>query len=179
MTRWGKAMGGMMSGLDGSAKSQTVGPAYAGLFERHVFRTGSFGRVNGAQSHGKGQQVDATMVGSILAVFKCAGDGNPGARTRARPVTRPRQSQTYPSRCADGTMLATICVAAKIWEGLCKSVEHPELIEDPRFNTRPNRRTNYDELNKTFAVFFKEQPRSVWGRAAPKPTTCRTRRFTI
>ena len=28
--------------------------------------------------------------------------------------------------------------------------------------TRPNRRTNYDELNKTFAVFFKEKPRAHW-----------------
>jgi crotonobetainyl-CoA:carnitine CoA-transferase CaiB-like acyl-CoA transferase len=36
------------------------------------------------------------------------------------------------------------------------------LIDDPRFKTRPDRRANYDELNKTFAVFFKEQPRSVW-----------------
>ena len=37
-----------------------------------------------------------------------------------------------------------------------------DLIEDPRFNTRPNRRDNYDELNKTFAVFFKEKPRAYW-----------------
>ena len=50
----------------------------------------------------------------------------------------------------------------KFWEGLCKSVEHPELIEDPRFKTRPDRRANYDELNKTFAVFFKEKPRAYW-----------------
>ena len=79
------------------------------------------------------------------------------------PYTRPRQSQTYAFACADGAMLAIhLSSPQKFWEGLCKSVDHPELIEDPRFNTRPNRRTNYDELNKTFAVFFKEQPRSVW-----------------
>jgi len=45
---------------------------------------------------------------------------------------------------------------------LCKSVDHPELFEDPRFKTRPDRRANYDELNKTFAVFFKEKPRAYW-----------------
>jgi crotonobetainyl-CoA:carnitine CoA-transferase CaiB-like acyl-CoA transferase len=50
----------------------------------------------------------------------------------------------------------------KFWEGLCKSVDHPELIDDPRFKTRPDRRNNYDELNSTFAVFFKTQPRAVW-----------------
>ncbi len=36
------------------------------------------------------------------------------------------------------------------------------MIEDPRFKSRPDRRANYDELNKTFAVFFKEQPRAHW-----------------
>jgi crotonobetainyl-CoA:carnitine CoA-transferase CaiB-like acyl-CoA transferase len=45
---------------------------------------------------------------------------------------------------------------------LCKSVEHPELIDDPRFKTRPDRRKNYDELNRTFAEFFREKPRSHW-----------------
>ena len=50
----------------------------------------------------------------------------------------------------------------KFWEGLCKAVDHPELIEDPRFNTRPNRRKNYDELSKTFAEFFREKPRAYW-----------------
>jgi crotonobetainyl-CoA:carnitine CoA-transferase CaiB-like acyl-CoA transferase len=50
----------------------------------------------------------------------------------------------------------------KFWEGLCKSVGQPELIEDPRFNTRPNRRKNYDELSKTFAELFRKKPRAYW-----------------
>jgi crotonobetainyl-CoA:carnitine CoA-transferase CaiB-like acyl-CoA transferase len=36
------------------------------------------------------------------------------------------------------------------------------MIDDARFNTRPNRRKNYDELNKVFTEFFKEKPRSYW-----------------
>jgi len=112
---------------------------------------------------GRGQQVDATMVGSILAFLNA-----PATETLAHgrvpgPYTRPRQSQTYAFACADGAMLAIhLSSPQKFWEGLCKSVGYPELIDDPRFNTRPNRRTNYDDLQKTFAVFFKEQPRSVW-----------------
>jgi crotonobetainyl-CoA:carnitine CoA-transferase CaiB-like acyl-CoA transferase len=45
---------------------------------------------------------------------------------------------------------------------LCKAVSHPELIDDARFKTRPDRRKNYDELNRTFSEFFKEKPRSYW-----------------
>jgi crotonobetainyl-CoA:carnitine CoA-transferase CaiB-like acyl-CoA transferase len=36
------------------------------------------------------------------------------------------------------------------------------VIDDPRFNTRPNRRKNYNELNRVFAEFFKEKPRAYW-----------------
>jgi formyl-CoA transferase len=50
----------------------------------------------------------------------------------------------------------------KFWEGLCKAVGRPEMIDDPRFSTRPNRRKNYLELNATFTEFFKEKPRAYW-----------------
>ena len=83
--------------------------------------------------------------------------GDPG------PYTRPRQSQTYAFSGSDGLPFAIhLSSPQKFWEGLCNSVGHPELIEDPRFNTRPNRRKNYDELSKTFAELFKEKPRAYW-----------------
>jgi crotonobetainyl-CoA:carnitine CoA-transferase CaiB-like acyl-CoA transferase len=50
----------------------------------------------------------------------------------------------------------------KFWEGLCNAVEHPELIDDARFKTRPDRRQNYDELSKVFGEFFKAKPRAYW-----------------
>jgi crotonobetainyl-CoA:carnitine CoA-transferase CaiB-like acyl-CoA transferase len=124
---------------------------------------GILGALMARQRTGKGQQVDATMVGSILAFLNA-----PATETFAHgrvpgPYTRPRQSQTYAFACADGAMLAIhLSSPHKFWEGLCKSVEHPELIEDPRFKARADRRANYDELNKAFAVFFKEKPRSYW-----------------
>ena len=124
---------------------------------------GILGALMARNQTGKGQQVDATMVGSILAFLNA-----PATETLAHgrvpgPYTRPRQSQTYAFACADGAMLAIhLSSPQKFWEGLCKSVGHPELIEDPRFKSRPDRRSNYDDLNKTFAVFFKEQPRSHW-----------------
>jgi crotonobetainyl-CoA:carnitine CoA-transferase CaiB-like acyl-CoA transferase len=112
---------------------------------------------------GKGQQVDATMVGSILAFLVAPATESMAHGRIPGPYTRPRQSQTYAFACADGAMLAIhLSSPQKFWEGLCKSVGRPELVEDPRFKTRPDRRNNYDELQKTFAVFFKEKPRSHW-----------------
>jgi crotonobetainyl-CoA:carnitine CoA-transferase CaiB-like acyl-CoA transferase len=159
----GQGMGGMMSVLMDPQNPKPVGPAYADCLSGMFSALGILGALMARNRTGKGQQVDATMVGSILAFLNA-----PATETFAHgrvpgPYTRPRQSQTYAFACADGAMLAIhLSSPQKFWEGLCKSVERPELIEDPRFKTRPDRRANYDELNKTFAVFFKEKPRAHW-----------------
>ena len=73
------------------------------------------------------------------------------------------QSQTYAFSGSDGLPFAIhLSSPQKFWEGLCTAAGHPEMIDDPRFNTRPNRRKNYDELAKVFAEFFKEKPRAHW-----------------
>ena len=159
----GQGMGGMMSVLMDPKNPKPVGPAYADCLSGMFSALGVLGALMARNQTGKGQQVDATMVGSILAFLNA-----PATETMAHgripgPYTRPRQSQTYAFACADGGMLAIhLSSPQKFWDGLCKSVGHAELIEDPRFKTRPNRRDNYDELNKTFAVFFKEKPRAHW-----------------
>jgi crotonobetainyl-CoA:carnitine CoA-transferase CaiB-like acyl-CoA transferase len=156
-------MGGMMSVLMDPQNPKPVGPAYADCLSGMFSALGVLGALMARNRTGKGQQIDATMVGSILAFLNA-----PATETLAHgrvpgPYTRPRQSQTYAFACGDGAMLAIhLSSPQKFWEGLCKSVDRPEMIEDPRFNTRPNRRANYDDLNKTFAVFFKEKPRSHW-----------------
>jgi len=103
------------------------------------------------------------MVGSILAFLNAPATETLSHGRVPGPYTRPRQSQTYAFACSDGSMLAIhLSSPQKFWEGLCNAVEHPELIEDPRFKTRPDRRNNYEELNKTFAPIFRQKPRAHW-----------------
>jgi formyl-CoA transferase len=103
------------------------------------------------------------MAGAVLAFLNA-----PATETLAHgrppgPYTRPRQSQTYAFSGSDGLPFAIhLSSPQKFWEGLCNAAGHPEVIDDPRFNTRPNRRKNYDELNKTFAEFFRQKPRAHW-----------------
>src|SRR6185369_6062174 len=104
-----------------------------------------------------------TMAGSILAFLIAPATDSLATGKIPGPYTRPMQSQTYAFTGSDGAMFAIhLSSPQKFWEGLCKAAGHPELIEDPRFSTRPNRRKNYNELAKTFADFFKEQPRAHW-----------------
>jgi formyl-CoA transferase len=159
----GQGLGGMMSVLMDPKDPKPIGPAYADCLSGMFSALGVLGALVSRSQTGKGQQVDATMAGSILA-FLIA----PATETLAHgqppgPYTRPRQSQTYAFSGSDGLPFAIhLSSPQKFWEGLCQSVERPDLIEDPRFKTRPDRRKNYDDLHKTFAAIFNEKPRSHW-----------------
>ena len=159
----GQGLGGMLSVLMDAKNPRPIGPAFADSLSGMFSAVAVLGALVARAQTGKGQQIDATMAGSILA-FLIA----PATETLAHgqppgPYTRPRQSQTYAFSAADGLPFAIhLSSPQKFWEGLCKAVGHPELIEDARFKTRPDRRKNYDELNETFAEFFKEKPRSYW-----------------
>jgi crotonobetainyl-CoA:carnitine CoA-transferase CaiB-like acyl-CoA transferase len=159
----GQGMGGMMSVLMDPQNPRPVGPAYSDCLSGMFSALGVLGALMARTRTGKGQQVDATMVGSILAFLNAPATETLFHGRIPGPYTRPRQSQTYAFACSDGAMLAIhLSSPQKFWEGLCNAVEHPELIEDERFKTRPDRRKNYDELSRVFGEFFRAKPRAHW-----------------
>ena len=159
----GQGMGGMMSVLMDPKNPKPIGPAYSDCLSGMFSALGVLSALMARTRTGKGQQVDATMVGSILAFLNAPATETLSHGRVPGPYTRPRQSQTYAFSCSDGAMLAIhLSSPQKFWEGLCNAVEHPELIDDERFKTRADRRKNYDELSRVFGAFFKEKPRSYW-----------------
>lgn len=159
----GQGLGGMLSLLMDAKNPRPIGPNYADSLSGMFACVGVLGALVARAQTGKGQRVNATMAGAILGFLiapatDCLATGKiPG------PYTRPMQSQTYAFSASDGLPFAIhLSSPQKFWEGLCKAVGRPEMIDDPRFNTRPNRRKNYLELNTTFADFFKEKPRAYW-----------------
>jgi crotonobetainyl-CoA:carnitine CoA-transferase CaiB-like acyl-CoA transferase len=159
----GQGLGGMLSLLMDAKNPRPIGPNYADSLSGMFACVGVLGALVARAQTGKGQRVDATMAGAILGFLiapatDCLATGKiPG------PYTRPMQSQTYAFSGSDGLPFAIhLSSPQKFWEGLCKAVGRPEMIDDPRFNTRPNRRKNYLALNETFAEFFREKPRAYW-----------------
>ena len=159
----GQGLGGMMSVLMDPKDPRPIGPAYADHLSGLFSALGILGALAARAKTGRGQQVDATMAGSVLAFLNA-----PATETLAHgrppgPYTRPRQSQTYAFSASDGLPFAIhLSSPQKFWEGLCNAAGRPDLIEDPRFKTRPDRRKNYDDLSKTFGALFKEKPRAHW-----------------
>ncbi|HYJ17313.1 MAG TPA: CoA transferase [Candidatus Limnocylindria bacterium] len=159
----GQGLGGMLSLLMDAQNPRPIGPNYADSLSGMFATIGVLGAIAARAKTGKGQQVDTTMAGSVLAFLIAAATDSLATGKIPGPYTRPIQSQTYAFTGSDGAMFAIhLSSPQKFWEGLCKAAGHAELIDDPRFNTRPNRRSNYDALANTFGEFFKEKPRAHW-----------------
>jgi crotonobetainyl-CoA:carnitine CoA-transferase CaiB-like acyl-CoA transferase len=159
----GQGLGGMLSLLMDAKSPRPIGPNYADSLSGLFACVGVLGALVARAQTGKGQQVNATMAGAILGFLIAPATDTLATGRIPGPYTRPMQSQTYAFTASDGLPFAIhLSSPQKFWEGLCKAAGHPELIDDARFKTRPDRRKNYDELNKTFAEFFKQKPRSYW-----------------
>ena len=159
----GQGLGGMLSLLMDRENPRPIGPAYSDCLG------GAFGAIAVlgalcAQAHtGRGQYVSTSMVGATLAFLNAPATEYLATGEIPGPTSRPRGSQTYAFAASDGLLLAIhLSSPSKFWEGVCKALGHPELIDEPRFKTRTDRRRNYEELQRTLAPIMKEKPRSFW-----------------
>ena len=64
--------------------------------------------------------------------------------------------------CADGEYVMVGAFTREFWWNLCRAVEHPEWIEDPRFSTNSNRLAHRAELIGTLEQIFAARPRARW-----------------
>jgi crotonobetainyl-CoA:carnitine CoA-transferase CaiB-like acyl-CoA transferase len=161
----GQGLGGMLSLLMDAKNPRPIGPNFADSLSGMFAALGVVGALVARAQTGKGQHVDATMAGSIIGFLIAAATDALSTGKIHGPYSRPISSQTYAFVGSDGLPFAIhLSSPQKFWEGLCKTVGRKELIDDSRFNTRPNRRKNYESLSRTFAEFFKEKPRSHWLR---------------
>jgi itaconate CoA-transferase len=68
-----------------------------------------------------------------------------------------------PYLASDGEYVSLAVATPQDWEVFCRKViQHPELLEDPRFRTAPDRRRNRAVLEQMVEKFFLEHPREEW-----------------
>lgn len=73
------------------------------------------------------------------------------------PVLAPYQA--YPT--ADG-YLNVGCANQKLWTELCEAVDRPDLIDDDRFGSNPDRVANMDDLEAELSAVFRERSTDEW-----------------
>lgn len=159
-----QGMGGLMSvtGLPGQ------GPVRAGLAVSDS-STGLYAAIGilialyERERSGQGQWVHASLLHSLIAmmdfqVARYLNEGDiPGQAGNDHPTSSPMglfQSQDAPfnlGAAGDGN-----------WLRLCESIGCPELHEDPRFSTEPQRVQNREPLNAELNRIFATQPARHW-----------------
>ncbi|MBI4527596.1 MAG: CoA transferase [Deltaproteobacteria bacterium] len=159
----GQGLGGMLSLLMDRENPRPIGPAYSDCLGGLFAAMAILGALCARAQTGRGQYVTTSMVGATLAFLN-----NPATEYLATgeipgPTSRPRASQTYACACSDGRLIAIhLSSPPKFWEGLCKAMERPDLVDDPRFKTRADRRRHYEELQRVLGEIMKAKPRSYW-----------------
>jgi formyl-CoA transferase len=79
------------------------------------------------------------------------------------PRTKPRSALANQYKTADGRWIQlTIVREDKLWPELCKAMERPDLLHDPRFQTTDSRRAHASELAAILDPVFAAHPWPEW-----------------
>lgn len=100
---------------------------------------------------GEGQAVDLSMLDSVVSTIwphGMIGLTYEEQEFDIRAAQNPMDS-IFPTK--DGRHVTASCVTDSEWEGICKSLDRPDWIEDERFNNAFNRTVNGEERKKLMA----------------------------
>jgi crotonobetainyl-CoA:carnitine CoA-transferase CaiB-like acyl-CoA transferase len=152
-----QGMGGLMSVTgypddEGGAPVKT-GPSIADFIGGQFAVIGVIAALYERDANGsdKGQQVDIALLDSVIASLSHYTAQY--LATGEVPVRRGTQgngglpSQMFP--CADGAVMV-VCGNDEQYRRFCSAINHPELADDPRFISNPDRVRNRKPLAHTF-----------------------------
>ena len=116
---------------------------------------------------GLGSEVSSSLhAGGLWSNAMLAQGALLGAYVAPRPPrTQPRSALANQYKTADGRWIQlTIVREDKLWPPLCRALERPDLIADPRFDTTDKRRARASELAAILDPIFAAQPWLEWRR---------------
>ena len=160
-----QAMSGLWSQLSDLADPEPVGPPFADQLTGMYAALGILAAVTEARRTGVGSRLEVSMLGSCVAFQGLAVATHADTGEVPLKTTRARSSQSYAFVAADGLPFAVhLSTPQKFWEGLCNALGRPELVADPRFASKSDRITRYDELHAELARTFASESRDTWLR---------------
>ena len=150
-----QAMGGIMS-VNGSAGApptrvgESLGDLCSGLYASWAV----LAALQGRQRSGEGQYLDVAMVDSIFSLLVTALSqylytGKVPARIgNAHPISAPLDS----FRAADGHIIIAVANDG-VFRGLARVIGRPDLADDPRFASDPERKRNEAALREVIEAW--------------------------
>lgn len=118
------------------------------------------------ERYGFGQEIHVSILGSALFLLYF---NVMNALIMGQEVPRHKRTETDPLRnyypCKDGKWICfTLPPHIDPWEKFCQAIGHPELANDPRFNTPERRWENSRELISILDGIFATKSRDEWHR---------------
>lgn len=114
---------------------------------------------------GEGQWIDLSLLDAslfsmtLIYLPQLLGEGrSPRPWGAGHPVLVPLGA--YPT--ADGHYINTGAVTEPMWKDFCQAIGRPELADDPRFRTKPDRVEHREELEAILRPIFRSRSRDEW-----------------
>jgi crotonobetainyl-CoA:carnitine CoA-transferase CaiB-like acyl-CoA transferase len=120
--------------------------------------------VLGAQRSGQGRDVDVCLFDVALHQTSYPATWYLNNQHETTRLTRGAHPATVPAqmyKCADGWVFV-LCMIQKFWEALCDGLGRPDLKDDPRFKTIPDRRNHREALTPILDREFMKHTRDEW-----------------
>jgi crotonobetainyl-CoA:carnitine CoA-transferase CaiB-like acyl-CoA transferase len=145
-----------------------IGDSIAGLFG--AFAIASLAAERARHPDAPGREVDLSATEALLRVLEpLAAEHELTGQTRGRSGAR--ASYTAPSniyRTADGLWVTLVGSSDAIFRRLCTAMQMPELCDDPRFASNPQRVMHLLALDALVADWFGAQPYPALSQALEK-----------
>lgn len=128
-----------------------MGDAYAGLYGSSA----ALIALRHAEATGQGQVIDLSLFDPMLAILEPQ-TANYRVTGKVKQRTGSRSTNTSPRnayRTADDGWVCLSSSTQGMVEKLFRSIGRPELIDDPRFRTNPDRLRNWEVLDEIVAGF--------------------------
>ncbi|MGY6706933.1 MAG: CaiB/BaiF CoA transferase family protein [Rhizobiaceae bacterium] len=145
------------------ANPRVIGPAIADAVTGHYAALGIVAALLERFKTGKGRRLDISMLEAMCHFNLDSFTHYFSVGEIMGPLSRPMVSQSYTFECADGKWIAIhLSSPQKFWEGLARSVERPDLLEDTRFAERLERIKHQQALIDELTPIFRKRDRQEW-----------------
>ncbi|MGF6548741.1 CaiB/BaiF CoA transferase family protein [Paraburkholderia youngii] len=116
------------------------------------------------QTSGEGRFVDVSMLDAQIAMLCYQGAYYLMSGEVPEPQGRGHDSiPTYRAfECGDGVSLVVTANTERMWADLCKAIDLPHLVHDPRFKDSATRLVNKVALWEILEARFRDEPAQSW-----------------
>ena len=158
-----QASSGYLSQTMDPTQPRIVGPAVADTVSAMYAAYGILGALVERGRTGIGRRVEIAMLDSMVAFGAAAFASFFADGTVPGPISRPRASQSYALRCADGKLIALhLASVDKFFKALAVAIERPALADDPKYSSVMARQTHYEDLIAELQSAFGKRTLHEW-----------------